>query len=682
LIDPRSNNLHSAKIFQTHIFIVGSLQAFVQLNLEKLLLLLSFSIMLLFTVYSNSAHAQLAKTVGIKITSPVRGQQIPVGIKNLQISGTASYNSTMKCQVSLIVDDVRPYQKAAAGHKGDYSSWNYTLTPQYTNIKQGMNKLTAKLSCHDNSMNLTKFYSTNITGVASSSKQASLDVSKSTSAYQTKNETGKITPLPAKQNVTTASTVLQPLPNTLTVNAILAKTGVQAAIQQQAVSQSNTSSTTVQHHHHQPTATTGKTDNLASTSVKSHSSKRHQEKTVTPSSNSTASNSTASNSTASNSTASNSTASNSTASNSTASNNSGAMGTAINSTVGKVSIPLANNSTVGKVSIPLATATVSTANSTVMTQNQHNNVTTPFFPSPSVGSATSLPSQASSFNNSHQFLQRPPIANAGPAQVVTSGSPVILNGSNSRAPTGIILSYSWVQMPTSARITLSGVNTPVWEFIAPKVDSNTLLRFQLTVTNNLGQTGTDTVNILDKTGSSSNAQTQSQITKSPSASTSIPSTNQNRGSNTVSIPPSNAAIQPPLTAPISPPLIPPVNSQLAAQANNAAQSPSHDSPVANAGQDQVVNANSTVVLVGSLSKDPDGDSISYHWMQVSGSPAITLGGANTPVWEFTAPSVPSDTTLTFQLTVTDSHGLSDRGRVNVLVKAHSAHAIVTAGHGS
>jgi hypothetical protein len=237
-------------------------------------------------------------------------------------------------------------------------------------------------------------------------------------------------------------------------------------------------------------------------------------------------------------------------------------------------------------------------------------------------------------------------------------------------------------MPTGAKITLSGVNTPVWEFIAPKVDANTLLRFQLTVTNNLGQTGTDTVNILDKTGSTSNAQTQSQIMKSPSASTSIPSINQNRGSNTVSIPTNNTAIQPPLSPPISPPLIPPVNSQLAAQANNSAQSLSQDSPIANAGHDQVVNANSTVALVGSLSKDPDGDSISYHWMQVSGSPAITLGGANTPVWEFTAPNVPSDTTLTFQLTVTDSHGLSDSGRVNVLVKSHSAPVIVTAGHGS
>jgi hypothetical protein len=627
--------------------------------LEKLLLLLSFSIMLMFTVYSNSAYAQLAKTVGIKITSPVRGQQIPVGIKNLPISGTSSYNSTMNCQVSLIVDDVRPYQKAAAGHSADYSSWNYTLTPQYASIKQGTNKLTAKLSCHNNSMNVTKFYSTNITGVTSTSKQATLDVSKSASANQTKNETGKTTPRSAKQNVTTASTMFQPLPNTLTVNGILAKTGVLAAIQQQAASQSNTNSTTVQHHHHQPTATTGKTDNLASASVKAHSPKRHQEKTVTP-------------------------ASNGTASNSTASNNTVAMTTASNSTVGKVSIPSATNSTVGKVSIPSATSTVSTTNSTVITQNQYNNVTTPSFASssPSVGSATSSLSQASSFNNNHQFLQRPPIANAGPAQVVTTGSPVILNGSNSRAPSGIILSYSWMQMPTSAKITLSGVNTPVWEFIAPKVDANTLLRFQLTVTNNLGQTGTDTVNILDKTGSTSNAPTQSQIMKFPSANTSIRSINQNGGSNTVSIPTNNAAIQPPLTAPISPPLTPPVNSQLAAQTNNAAESMSNDSPIANAGHDQVVNANSTVALVGSLSKDPDGDFISYHWTQVSGSPAITLGGANTPVWEFTAPSVPSDSTLTFQLTVTDSHGLTDSGRVNVLVKAHSAPVIETAGHGS
>ena len=104
----------------------------------------------------------------------------------------------------------------------------------------------------------------------------------------------------------------------------------------------------------------------------------------------------------------------------------------------------------------------------------------------------------SSFNNNHQSLQPPPIVNAGPNQVVTAGSTVILNGSNSRAPHGLILSYSWKQITTDAQTTLSGVNTPVWEFTAPNVIADTLMRFQLNVTDNLGQVGTAFVNILDK----------------------------------------------------------------------------------------------------------------------------------------------------------------------------------------
>ncbi|MGB8938525.1 MAG: hypothetical protein WCC17_25825, partial [Candidatus Nitrosopolaris sp.] len=109
----------------------------------------------------------------------------------------------------------------------------------------------------------------------------------------------------------------------------------------------------------------------------------------------------------------------------------------------------------------------------------------------------------SSFNNNHQPLQLPPIANAGPNQVVTTRSTVILNGSNSRAPNGVILSYSWKQIPTDAQITLSGVNTPVWEFKAPKVAADTPLRFQLNVTDNLGQVGTAFANVLDKPASTS-----------------------------------------------------------------------------------------------------------------------------------------------------------------------------------
>jgi hypothetical protein len=122
---------------------------------------------------------------------------------------------------------------------------------------------------------------------------------------------------------------------------------------------------------------------------------------------------------------------------------------------------------------------------------------------PSAVSPSSLALTTDSFNNNHQSLQLPPIANAGPNQVVTNGSTVILNGSSSRAPNGIILSYSWKQIPTDAQITLSGVNTPVWEFKAPNVSADTPLRFQLNVTDNLGQVGTAFVNVLDKPASTS-----------------------------------------------------------------------------------------------------------------------------------------------------------------------------------
>jgi len=133
----------------------------------------------------------------------------------------------------------------------------------------------------------------------------------------------------------------------------------------------------------------------------------------------------------------------------------------------------------------------------------------------SVGPSSLALTTDSSFNNNHQPIQLPPIANAGPNQVVTTGSTVILNGSNSRAPNGVILSYSWKQIETDAQTTLSGVNTPVWEFKAPNVSADTLLRFQLNVTDNLGQVGTAFVNILDKPASTFLATPLNQIIKSP-----------------------------------------------------------------------------------------------------------------------------------------------------------------------
>jgi hypothetical protein len=601
------------------------------LNLEKLLLI-SFSIILLFTIYSNSSYAEL---VGVKITSPTKGQQTLVGIKNLPISGVASYNPTMNCQVSLIVNDLKPYQKAAGLSKTNYSSWNYVLTPNYTSIKQGINKLTAKLSCQGNSMNITKFYSINITGVKSSSIQPSK--SSFTKTFQTKNET--TTSFQTKQDFTKASFALPVKQLSSGFNGILARTGTLFTTHGQAPSQFGTP----KHHPH----TTGKTATILDKAyIKKHILKN---RSITPA---------------------------------TAVNNAVAISTTSNG-VGNVVIPPAINGPASNVTIPKQAASGLGLNNTVG-QEQQSNTNTPF-----VFARPLSPSPYFAFNNNHQSSQIPPIANPGPSQVVAPGSTVILNGSGSKSPGGIILSYSWRQIPTSAVIGLTGVSTPVWEFTAPNVPSDTLLRFQLNVTDNLGQTGTAYVNILDKPGFTFNAPTRTQIMKSPyvpeiikspyGRTETIPLVNLNKGSTSV-IPTNRATIPPPLIPPVnspplippvnSPPLIPPVNSRFSAQAYGGALPafPNYP-PTANAGPDQVVNANSTVTLVGSLSKDPNGYPLSYYWTQISGNDASTLGGANTPVWEFTAPNVASDTKLTFQLTVTNSHGLSNSGRVTVLVRA-------------
>ena len=132
----------------------------------------SVAMMILFVstiwISSVSALPQQQTSLAVKITNPARGQQVAIG-RNLTLSGTASYNATSSCGVFVIVDGVRPYQKTTPiGETGgnDYSKWKYTLTPAYAGtIREGINRITAKLLCQANPVNLTKFYSINVTGM-------------------------------------------------------------------------------------------------------------------------------------------------------------------------------------------------------------------------------------------------------------------------------------------------------------------------------------------------------------------------------------------------------------------------------------------------------------------------------------------------------------------------------------
>ncbi len=73
-------------------------------------------------------------------------------------------------------------------------------------------------------------------------------------------------------------------------------------------------------------------------------------------------------------------------------------------------------------------------------------------------------------------------------------------------------------------------------------------------------------------------------------------------------------------------------------------------PVADAGRDQTVFVGMAITVNGSASSDPDGDTLTYSWVQTGGT-TVALSGATTSGLTFTAPATTGR--LTFTLTVTD-----------------------------
>ncbi|MDW0165368.1 MAG: metallophosphoesterase [Nitrososphaeraceae archaeon] len=132
---------------------------------------LSLVILLMFTpsqlIFAQSSTEQLpflTQKESIKILSPVTTQKATVG-KDLLISGQSSDDDVKNCSVSVIVNDIRPYQNAfAKGIKGldDFSRWEFVLSNNYTHVIEGMNKITAKLLCESAP---TRWYSVSVNGI-------------------------------------------------------------------------------------------------------------------------------------------------------------------------------------------------------------------------------------------------------------------------------------------------------------------------------------------------------------------------------------------------------------------------------------------------------------------------------------------------------------------------------------
>ena len=119
---------------------------------------------LIFAQSSTKQLPFLTQKESIKILGPVTTQNATVG-KDLLISGQSSDDVVKNCSVSVIVNDIRPYQNAfARGTEGmdDFSRWEFALSNNYTHVIEGVNKITAKLLCESAP---TRWYSVFVNGI-------------------------------------------------------------------------------------------------------------------------------------------------------------------------------------------------------------------------------------------------------------------------------------------------------------------------------------------------------------------------------------------------------------------------------------------------------------------------------------------------------------------------------------
>jgi hypothetical protein len=145
----------------------------------------------------------------VKITSHTQKQEVPAGA--LTINGISSDTPSDICTVYIILNNVRPYQKVTpisiengqGSSQNDFSTWNYTFTPQYATIKEGTNKMTSKISCDalatgvsNTNSNLTKFNSLNITGITTENSNGSSNGNSTQLIKHLSNVTSAGSPVP------------------------------------------------------------------------------------------------------------------------------------------------------------------------------------------------------------------------------------------------------------------------------------------------------------------------------------------------------------------------------------------------------------------------------------------------------------------------------------------------------
>jgi hypothetical protein len=296
-----------------------------------------------------------------------------------------------------------------------------------------------------------------------------------------------------------------------------------------------------------------------------------------------------------------------------------------------------------------------------------------------------------------------PVANAGPDQNVSEGVTVTLSGANSMDPQGGTLTYSWSQV-SGTQVTLSRSSRVQTTFTAPNVGSNgETLGFELTVTDSSGLQSSDTclVNVLSvnqpplaDAGSDQSVNQGARVTLDGSGSSdperlALTYLWQQTGGSSVTLS-SQYVARPTFTAPSAGQGGQSLTFQLTVTDSGGLQArdfcnvnvvSADQAPGASAGPDQTVNQGASVTLNGTGSDDPDGDTVTYSWLQTSGAP-VTLSDSTAAQPRFTASTGGTSSTLVFRLTVTDPEGLTASDLCSVVVNGSTEISTLSTSHSS
>jgi len=291
------------------------------------------------------------------------------------------------------------------------------------------------------------------------------------------------------------------------------------------------------------------------------------------------------------------------------------------------------------------------------------------------------------------ITNQPPTADAGPDKTVYEGVTVRLDGSNSSDPDpggDSIASYQWTQTAGTS-VTLDDPTIAQPTFTAPDVGvGGESLTFKLTVTDTFDLQDDDTciVNVtfdnqpptadagIDQTVDEGVTLTLDGSNSSdPDTGDGIASYLWTQVAGTPVILSDATAAQPTFTSPEVGPDGEAFTFQLTVVDNGGLQASDtcivnvtweNNPPTADAGPDQTVYEEMTVILNGSNSSDSDDGIASYQWTQTAGT-SVTLDDPTIAQPTFTAPDVKKS--LTFQLTVTDDRGLQGTDTCVVHVNA-------------